>query len=173
MTITHKSALRIRNKFGITSNDGVGTVTDDTEYQYDVEYADGNASNQAQDTIVVNATVLSNDYQTYDLAGGVTDRFGNTITFLKVKEITICNKSTTAGEDIVFGGQAATGGNLISTLFNGATTAGITIRAGGIMVWADPLTGITITGGTADVLMIGNEGTGPIEFDLIIKGTRT
>ncbi len=89
----------------------------------------------------------------------------------QVKQITIVNRATMAGRDLVLGaGGHPTGGALASSLFDGDVGGGLRIKAGGgFTIWA-PLMGYAVTGGSADILRVYNAGTVAIEYDLIVKG---
>src|SRR5690606_13677778 len=129
--------------------------------------------NEAQDQYRIQATVSTREEDAYDLAGGVSDVFGNTLTFATIKQILVYNRSTTDGDDLIVGGNGSpTTGALITDLFPGGTDAGIKVLAGGFFVIAAPYTGYAVTGGSADILRIYNDGVGAITYDLIVKGTR-
>jgi hypothetical protein len=102
---------------------------------------------------------------TYDLAGSLTDQFGATITFTKIKLIAVVNKSTT--ELLYIGGNAAE-----IPLF-GNVNDKLKIPAGGMAL---PLavslnaSGIAVTGTTGDILTIENPGAGAATYDILIAG---
>jgi hypothetical protein len=174
MAVTHSSTLRIDDAWDNTDNaNGVSTTRDKLNHTQKYEFADGSGDNQAQEQYHVSASVSpgGDNVVTYDLAGGVLDVFGNTLTLATVKQIRLINKATTNGEDITFGGETGTTGNLFDDFFDGDADSRIKIKAGGEVCVVAPLTGYTITGGTADIIVIENIGTAAITFELVIKGT--
>lgn len=174
MSVSHKSRLFVDDYYTHTNADNISTPTDQKEYQYTLEFANGSGDSQAQDMWRSQRTVLANDYDSIDFAGSLTDVFGNTLTFTKIKQILIVSTSTTDGDDIEVGGQhTATGGNLMSELFSGQTDSSIRVKAGGIFLIACPYTGYTVTGGSADVLLVKNVGTNSVTYEIIVKGIRT
>lgn len=174
MTITHSSKFRLIDHYDHQDSNSVDVAKQNLAYEFSVDFADGSGSNQMQDMYTAQRTVSigEGNEDTLDLAGGLVDRFGNTLTFATIKKLIIVNKATAAGEDLRVGGSgAATTGNLITALF-GDAVGGINIKATFGFSLVGGGTGYTITGGSADVLVISNEGTGDITYDIIIGGTR-
>ena len=174
MTVSHTSTSYHIWEYQHTDADSISTPSDIKRFLVANSYTDGSGNNQMQDMVRFEATVSigEGNEATYDLAGGVLDVFGNTITFATVKKILLINNSTTSGEDIRLGGPVAgTTGNLITSIF-GDVTGGATAKAGGVINIEAPLTGYAVTGGSADVLVVSNEGTGDITYQLLIGGTR-
>lgn len=88
---------------------------------------------------------------TLDLAGGLTDAFGNTLTFAKVKGLFVqCPKANVGAVQI--------GGNATSA-FNGplgGTTPKLATMAGGVTSLVHPGAGWTVTASTGDILKLTN-----------------
>ena len=103
-----------------------------------------------------------------DLSGALTDFFGDSVAFVKVREILIKNRATAAGDDLLVGGA---GSQTFSALFNGNQSAELTVRAGGWISVGAPLDGYSVVAGSEDILRVQHDGTNDIEFDIIIKGT--
>jgi hypothetical protein len=117
-----------------------------------------------------------------DLAGGLTDVFGNALTFSYVKGIKIANKGVpnaspatawtkTTGEDLEVGAGAA----FMSSIWGGASSTGtekLIVRSGGALVLTAPHDGYLVTATTADILRISLEGNGvnDVDYDIIIVG---
>jgi hypothetical protein len=117
-----------------------------------------------------------------DLAGVLTDAFGDTLTFTVVKALLVYNLGVpnaspatawtmTTGEDI----EVGAGTNGIVSWFGGASATGnekIIVRSGGALVLTAPHDGYAITAATADILRISLEGGGSadVDYDLIIMG---
>ena len=99
----------------------------------------------------------------YDLTGGLTDRFGNTLTFVELREILVFNRSTTAGEILVLQG------NLMSAFLNG-TAPTADLGPEGWFYHTNPRDGFTVTGTTQDTLTI-DAGANTISYDLFLIGT--
>lgn len=154
---------------------GVGVVTDKQDFQIDISFTNGDGDNEIDAVFHIQATLPTREEHTYDLAGGVTDAFGNTLTFAEVKELTVYNQSTTDGDNLLIGGiGSATTGALLTSIFQGGGDAGSVAKASGHFSISAPLTGFAVTGGSADILSIYNNGTsgGGITYDLIVKGVK-
>ena len=142
-------------RFAPSVNDSLSWETGTGASQADLVWAD-----QARS---INAT--TND--DLDLAGGLTDGLGATVTMARLKLIYIKNNETTAGRVIQLGGSAT---NPVSTLF-GATPDYLTIPPGGIFCLAVPdATAFAVTGGSADTIRIRNPNASAITYDIILIG---
>lgn len=175
MTVEHTSKILTIWDFNHKDTDDISTPSDTKRFIISQDIADGSGDDQMQDMFRVQASVSPGEgnEDTYDLAGGVTDAFGNTLEFATVKRILIYNTATTAGEDLTVGGPTGgTTGALITDVFDGDNDSRVKIRAGGVLDLWTRLTGYTVTGGSADVLVIKNIGVAAITYQLLIGGTR-
>lgn len=101
-----------------------------------------------------------------DLAGGITDAFGNALTLVKVKAICVTNRNTTAAENLVIGGGS-------NPLVNWVSAGGnaVVVRPGGVfLLWNPSLAGYGVTATTGDILRLSGSG-GNITYDIAIVGT--
>jgi len=97
----------------------------------------------------------------------LTDALNRTVSFQKVKGIFIKNLSVSAGEILTVGGDA----NSLPFL----TTATDSIKVGpdGLLLLTAPsVAGITVTGGTGDIIQI-DPGAASITYDIVIWGIKT
>lgn len=113
-----------------------------------------------------------------DLAGGLTDVFGNTLTFKEVKVLLIENKGVrsgssyvqTAGQDILVGGAA----NAWAPFLDNDASAKVRLRSGGVLLWAAPEDGGRVVAGTSDILQVEWDGSAAsgddIDYDIVIMG---
>jgi len=142
-----------------------GTVTIQTNFQYGstvglqsaaapfqgsavVSFTSGTGSGQANAFFTKAGSLSSSGSDSLDLAGGITDAFGSTLTCLTVKAIVI--ESATANTvDLTIGN----GTNPFVGPF-GAAAHTIAVRPGGVAVLVAPQTGWTVTASTGDVLKI-------------------
>ena len=125
---------------------------------------DGTAANQADLLFSDTRTTATEEL---DLAAGLTDAYGSTITMARVKAILI--KAAAANtQDVYVGGAAANG---FITPFVDATDK-LIVRAGGaFLLWAPDATAYAVTAGTGDLLKIAAaDGSTPITYDIIIIG---
>ncbi len=115
----------------------------------------------------IGRTLAASASENLDLAGSLSDPFGDTITMAKLKGIYIHNKNTTAGDVLQFGNNAAH-----VPLFSAVTTS-FDIGPGATFFWLDPsLAGVTVTAGTGDIISLAETGAAnTLTFDIAIWGT--
>lgn len=146
----------------------LGTVTHDVAWSPSYNFTDGTGANQAKVIVTDTRTLAASASEDLDLAGGMTDAFGNAITFAKVKAIAV---QAAAGNtnDVVIGGASAT---QVSTIF-GDVSDTIKVKPGGLMLLVAPdANGYSITAGTADLLKIANSSSGTgVTYTITVIGT--
>lgn len=116
-------------------------------------------------------TLAASGSDTLDLAGSLTNAFGETITFAKVRAILIHN--TSDDQDTPTDAQIQVGG--ATNEFQGPFGAAgdlLNVEAGGFFMVTNPTSaGWAVTAGTADELQIANQdGTDQAEYVIVIVG---
>ena len=134
--------------FSIADSFASGTVVDTA----DLAWWDGSRS-------------LAATSENLDLAGGLTDPFGNTLTFARIKGLYIKNNSTTAGETLKIGGHATAA----FLLFDDATDIYELGPDGIFLIWEPSATALPVTATTADLLKI-DSGAATLTYDICIIG---
>lgn len=129
--------------------------------------ATGTGVSQADRVYYAQPTVAASGTTTIDLAGTVTDVFGATVTFARVKALIVAAASGNTN-NVVVGGAASNG---FITWVGGATHT-VNVRPGGFLaVTAPDATAYAVTASTGDQLLFTNSGAGTsITFDVIILG---
>ena len=157
----------------------LGEIVDDESRTMDTELANGTGENQSnimwKDRRLVTVATPNDDL---DLAGGLVDVFGTTLTFVKIKVIRIINLgepdgsggwTETAGEDLLVGAAAV---NPFDAFLDGDGTAKVTIPSGGALLMSGPLDGWLVVPSAVDILRIAHDGSaGDIEYDIVLIGT--
>lgn len=138
-------------------------------YRHRVSLASGTGAGQADllfsDTRTVNAS--SND--DLDLAGSLTNAFGATLTFARIKALIV---TAAAGNtnNVLVGGDAT---NTFLT-WVGAEADNVILRPGAclaLFAGVADATGYAVTAGTGDLLRISNSGAGTsVTYDIVILG---
>lgn len=130
-------------------------------------FTDGTTDGKADKIWSDQRTLSASASDSLDLAGGLTDAAGATVTIVKVKAIVI-KAASGNGADIVVGGAAS---NTFTGPFGGATHT-VAVKPGGMLVLCAPNTGWTVTAGTGDILKVLN-GSGSVSatYDITILGT--
>lgn len=110
-------------------------------------------------------TVSASSTDSLDLAGSLSDAFGNTLTFVELKGIIIRAASGNTN-NVVVGGNA----NPVVGWVSDATDE-IVIKPGGLFCLTAPGTGHTVTASTGDILDVANSGAGAsVTYDIILIG---
>lgn len=128
--------------------------------------AGANATNRLfTDTRTLSASATED----LDLAGVLTDSFGQTITLARVKYIVI--KAAAGNTNSVQVTRPASNGLVLFM----AASDGISLAPGEVFVWVSPgATGKAVTAGTGDLLTITNSaGSTSVSYDVIIGGSST
>jgi hypothetical protein len=104
-----------------------------------------------------------------DLAGGLTDAFGATLTFVKIKGIYVkAAAANNVANSLIVGNATAP----FIGPFGAAGASEIYLPPGGFLFLVHPTTGWTVTATTGDDLKMTNSaGTNTISYDVVIWGT--
>lgn len=147
-------------------------------YTFNDTLADGTGADQANQVYQDLATLAADQIVSYDLAGGLTDEFGGTVTFTKIKTIMLLNTSTTASVLAIGGGTGGNGTNAFDTWCRSQAGAGagdgserVLVGPGGVFLLYRPdVTGYAVTAGTGDILIIEEESTLAASYELTLIG---
>ncbi len=124
--------------------------------------ASGNASQLWHDTRTLSASATED----LDLAAALTNAFGVTLTFAKVKCVLV-RAAVGNTNDVQVTRSAANGVPLFM-----AAGDGIALAPGEWFVYFSPTVGKTVTAGTGDLLTITNSaGSTGVTYDVVIIGT--
>jgi hypothetical protein len=113
-------------------------------------------------------TLAASATEDLDLAGALTDAFGATVTFARIKGLVIAASQENTN-NVVLGAAAS---NAWATLLN--STGTITLRPGAFMAVgtgeADAIA-YAVTASTADQLKVANSGAGtPVTYEIHLLG---
>ena len=157
------------------THEGAGTASTMTETISDVWKWAGTSSTIGTNGLAtaltklyaLAATMPAGGTNIYDLAGGVTNNFGEVLTFAKVKFLAFCpTNSLGATRSMLIGPAPENGWSWQST-----TTAAVRVYASGVFcVGTASTNGYTVTAGTGDQLQIINDATNAAGFALYIAG---
>jgi hypothetical protein len=124
--------------------------------------ASGQASQQWHDTRTLGASATEN----LDLAGALTNAFGVTVTFTKVKLLYVRASAANNAANLVQVQRASSNGVPVFL----AASGGLQLNQGGVFLFYDPV-GVTVTAGTGDLLTITNSaGTNSVTYDVVVIG---
>lgn len=165
MSLTTKISTKIDADY--TGSNDLGTPSFPLNYNLNVSMATGTAANKADLLFSDQRTLAASATEDLDLAGGLTDPLGATLTFVKIKAIIISAASGNTNDVEVK--PATTNG--FTGPFNAAADT-LIIPAGGSIALIAPVSGWTVTAGTGDLLTITNGSSGTsVTYDIILIGT--
>ena len=108
-------------------------------------------------------TLPAGGSQSYDLAGGIVDHFGNLRTLSTVKAIVVRNLSTALNAILEVGG----GSNAFASWL-GASGDVVTVNPSGLFLKYEPLVAYGVTAGTGDILTLSSDAV--TQYDIAIVG---
>ena len=144
------------------------TVSAPVSWARQIVFADGTGAGQANRIFTDQRILAASATENLDLAGVLTDAYGATITFARIKAILIGAASGNTNNVVVGGHATAAFINWVSD-----ATDKIVIRPGGLFVLAaTDATAYAVTAGTADMLTVANSGAGTsVTYEIVLVGT--
>lgn len=150
-----------------TKTVGLASIQDPLVEDYTQLLASGTGANQASNLYHAQRTLVASASEDLDLAGTLTNAFGVTLTFTKVKAL-IIHAATGNTNDVQVGG----GG--VNSFVNWVADASdiVNVKPGGTLILVAPnAAGYAVTAGTGDLLHITNSaGTTSVTYDVIVIG---
>lgn len=132
------------------------------------DLTNGTGSSQAGQLFAKSYTILTTANQDLDLAGVLTNGFGETITFAALKTVVVAIDTPDGSKEVRFGPQGVT--NPMQLWFS-ATTAGFYDRIFDFFVQTNEWTGWAVTGGSADTIRINNPTGSSVTVHVVLIGT--
>jgi hypothetical protein len=167
MTTALTAAISIALSGAFTNSMDVGSANFPIQFNPNFVFTDGTGANQAKTIFTDTRTLAASASEDLDLAGVLTDAFGNVITFDKIKAIIV---TAAAGNtnNVLFGGAASAQ----ASPWFGDVTDTLVIRPGGaICLIAPDATGYDITATSADLLKIANSSSGTgVTYTIVLIG---
>lgn len=146
---------------------GLGTATDPLISDYSVFLGSGTGANQASNMFHDQRTLTASSTENLDLAGVLTNGFGVTLTFTKIKAI-IIHAASTNTNDVLVGGAASNAW----VGWVGDATDIVKVKPGGTLIWIAPdVNGGAVVASTGDLLKVANSSSGTsVVYDVVILG---
>ena len=119
----------------------------------------GSAANEANAMYAFTLALADGANDTIDIVAGISDAYGDSITFLNIKAWMIANVPDTGGT-----GKLLVGGAAANPWETWSTVAGskFTLAPNGENLMVDRTVGYAATGGSADTVKFEHDGTGSI-----------
>lgn len=161
------SVLTVQALSTLTSALDLVTGSAPLNYGKAFTWPSGTAASQADRIFSDTRTIAASGTDDLDLAGVLTDAFGATCTFVRVRGLIVFANAANTNNVIV--GNAAANGFIT---WVGAAAHTVTVRPGGLLALIAPdTTGYAVTAGTGDILRVANSGAGTsVTYDIVIIG---
>lgn len=177
MGLTSKLAVSVTTEhtkaFDLTTNASVKLSK-----IYQAVLASGTAVGQADLVFHDQRMLTASSSEDLDLAGVLSDAFGASLTYIRVKGLIIAALGVTNADGVVTTPNTnnvvvgAASSNAWAALLNATGT--VTLRPGAIAAFiagATDATGYAVTGGTGDLLKVANSAGGSsVTYDIIVIG---
>jgi len=166
MAETLTASIKLILTAALAGNTDLGVNEYNLPFSRTLAFANGDALDKANQIWSDTITIAASTTLDIDLAGGVINALGSTLTFTKIKAIMVSARTANTN-NVVIGGDS---NGLVNWV--GAANDLVNVRPGGLFLIAAPdLTGYAVTAGTGDVLQIANSGAGTsVVFDLVVIG---
>ena len=130
-------------------------------------FTNGTGADQANELFTDTRTITASSSENLDLAGVLTDAFGTTLSFTKVKALVITAAAANVN-DVVVGGHPTAA---FFPMF-GAANDTVNVKPGGTLVLVAPdATGYPVVATTADMLTVANSAGGTsVTYTIAIVG---
>lgn len=162
------TSLRVAINGKVTTTPDLGSNTANRAIDVALSLTSGTGAGQADLMFADTRQLAASGTEDLDLAGVLTDSFGATLTFARLKAIVIQAASGNTNNVVV--SRPASNGLV---LFSAASDA-LPLRPGALFVWAAGIadaTGLAVTAGTGDLLTITNSaGSTTVDYSVVIVG---
>ncbi|MEV4093788.1 hypothetical protein [Streptosporangium saharense] len=155
--------LLVQLAANLTSSLDLTTVSAPLNWARQLNLANGAGAGQVNRLWSDTRTVAGSATDSIDLAGSLTDPFGQALTFVRIKGLIVAARTTNT-TDV----RITRASNAVPLL----SAAGyIPVTPGGLFVWFDPsAAGVVVTAGTGDLLDMVNSGGTAATYDVVIIG---
>jgi hypothetical protein len=169
MAVSGSTTINITGKQTGTTSLGSTPVSNRT-LPHAVSYTDGTVANQFDQLYMAERTVADGANDDIDLAGVLTDAFGNTLTGAELVEITIINKQfdgTVNTTDLTIDGTVTNG---FKGFLNAAGIVGPIGPGGHFSIGCPDAGGLgTITASTEDIIRVTNSAGAANTYQIAIR----
>jgi hypothetical protein len=168
MAKTLNGRITLQATFNYVNALDLANVTDALAQVFAFTFASGVGADQANALWHDRRTVAPGVTDLLDLAGGIVDAFGTTLTLTRVKALLV--KAAAANESDLQVAQTGSGGAPLFLVPGG----GVNLPPGAAVALVVPdANGISVTAGVADLITVSNPGSpgSPAVYDIIVAGT--
>lgn len=164
MTLSAKLVVQLAAT--LTDALDLSTPADALDYVFRDTLTSGTGADQADMLWHDRRTVNASSNEDLDLAGSLTNAFGDTQTFARIKAVIIAAAAGNTN-NVRVTRPASNGVPLFL-----AASDGLDVRPGGVFAWYAPdATAVAVTAGSGDLLNIANSSSGTsVTYDIIVIG---
>ena len=163
-TTTFSGTLIVQPVWTHEKTAGSSTVSETFSELLRMTHTSGTNASQMSTVVVIAATLAASATNTHNLAGGVTNSFGDATTFVDARLLAF--RSSSATNPVLALGNAAT--NTFSSWL-GAASHTVRVAPGGLLLWTAPVAGWSCADGNLQVV---NTGTNSATYQLYVGGAR-
>lgn len=150
-----------------TATNGISAASESLPSLISQAFSTGVTTNKMNHIYYTENTLAAGASNYLDIVGGLTDSFGQTANFARLRFMAVVANSTNIG-DIGVGGPAPNG----ATRFFGSSNDCVRIPPGGIMFWYCPTANAySNTAGTADILEMTNFSASVSTYKIYLGGS--
>lgn len=160
------SRLTVRAQCTHTDALDLGTASLPLDLHWSDRWRTGTGADQADLLFTDRRTIAASSNEDLDLAGALSDAFGSTLTFARIKGLIVAAAAGNTNNVVV--SRPSSNG---VPIFSAASDA-ISVRPGGVLAWFAPdATAVAVTAGTGDLINIANSSSGStVTYDVVIIG---
>jgi hypothetical protein len=166
MAISQTSTLAVTLSALLADSLDNSTVRDEVSKSYSLSITNGTGASQANQLWHDTRTVLTGATDSLDLAGVLTNGIRQTVTFASIKLVLV--KAAAANSTIISVTRPAANGVPIFSAAGDAAPLG----PNGVFLWSSPVSGVTVTASTGDLLDIVNAAGASATYDIFIVGVQ-
>lgn len=168
MAITFSGSVRAGISWSYKSTSAIAETENSAGFSFADSLATGTAADQADRLYVAQVTIAASGTLNLDLAGALTDVFGNSITFARVKAFFLVPAEGNLASEVSVGGHATAAAPL---WFSDATDKEKVHKTGVCFHYRADATAWPVTATTADMLSVINlDATNAATLNVAIVG---
>lgn len=167
MAVTQTGSISLKVISDLVNTLDLTSVRANLRKNFNITFKNGTGANQANALFHDTRTIAASGNEDLDLAGALSNAFGQTLTFTKVKAVIIrAHEGNTNNVQVTR--PADTGCPIFM-----AAGDGIAIPPGGMFAFVVPTAGgVTVTASSGDIINVANSSSGTgVTYDVIILGT--
>lgn len=168
MATTLATTISAAVNWNLVSDLDLSDPSDKATLAFTDSLASGTSADQATKVWHDRGTIANGGSASIDLAGSLTDAFGNALVFTKVKGFFLINRGVASGTSYT----ETSGENIIVSTSNILFLAsnGMIVEPAGIILFTSPKVGAAVTATSADTITLTRAGSATVTYEVVIWG---